>query len=1023
MQSTRERLLASTMICGVALAALAASPSYAQSASGTEVKEVVVTGSRIKRPNLTSESPVTSVNSQEMKLSGATGVEQVLNNLPQAFADQSNTFANGATGTATVNLRNLGAVRTLVLVDGKRLMPGDPTYPVADLNVIPAGLVDRVDVLTGGASAVYGSDAIGGVVNFIMKKNFEGIQLDYQYGWSQHKNDDSAVRDALAAMRSTSRNPSNWTAPADNVSDGFTHDVSILAGVNSADGKGNITFYGGYRSVDPVMAGSRDYAACPLASDFSGGYFCAGSSNSFYGRFISANPGPHLGTKYTTNPSGDFMGYSGARDSYNFAPLNYLQRPDQRYTAGATARYEVNSHIEAYSSFMFADDHTVAQIAPSGLFQGSGPLGGNYSFNCNNPLAQGGAMSAAQLFCTDQGLAATDDAQLLIGRRFVENGPRQDDLRHTAYRFVLGARGDINDTWSYDVYGQYGSTIYNERYLNDASAIRVQNALHVVTDTRPGSPTNGQPVCMSVILGTDLACAPLDIFHTGAVSRAAADYIRANGSKQGETNEQIVSGTITGDLGNYGVRMPWAKDGVGIAVGAEYRREFIQNNSSSEFESGDLTGQGGPTPSITGSFDVKELFGEARIPVIQDMQFAKSLELDLGYRVSDYSTAGTTNTYKVAGDWAPNDDVRFRASFQRAVRAPNVLELFTPQAVALFGGADPCAGSSPGLSFAQCAATGVTLAQYGNIPDCPAAQCSQLLAGNPDLKPETSDTRSIGVVFTPTFFRGFNASVDYFDIQVQDLIGSTGAGVAMAECVGGFAGDPLGNTNYCSMISRAPGSGALFGNAGYVEQITTNTGGLRTKGFDVSAAYRLRFADIGMDGLGSLDFNFDGTLLKNYQVTPGTGAFATGTYDCAGYFGAYCGAPLPKWRHKARLTWNTPWKANVSLNWRHIGSSKVDINETSPMFKFLNIYYGCSGSASCNDAPDAKLKKANYFDLSGTWSVRDNVTLRAGVSNIFDKNPQIIDAQGFGLTLNANTYPGVYDTLGRTFFVGLTTNF
>ena len=384
--------LRSSLLLG---AATAAAIALTGSAIAQNVETVVVTGSRIPQPSLVSTSPVTVVGQQEMQLEGATNVENLLNNLPSVVADYTNTASNGATGQATVDLRGLGSSRTLVLVDGKRLMPSDPSNPVADLNQIPAALVDHVEVLTGGASAVYGSDAEAGVVNFVMRKDFEGIELNSQLGINQSDNQNGADRARQIASGIA-------TAP-ENFWGGRNLDFSVLLGVNTPDGKGNITAYVGYRSIDPVTQKNMDFSACALATS-GGSLRCYGSSNG--NRWISIDgasagaPGANW-DYYETGTgkagSGNFVTWgSTANERYNFAAANYIQRPDTRYIAGYDAHYEVAPWATVYSNMMFADDHTLAQIAPSGLFLGTGRnlsingIAGQKTayveVNCNNPL-------------------------------------------------------------------------------------------------------------------------------------------------------------------------------------------------------------------------------------------------------------------------------------------------------------------------------------------------------------------------------------------------------------------------------------------------------------------------------------------------------------------------------------------------------------------------------------------------------------------------------------------------------------
>jgi outer membrane receptor protein involved in Fe transport len=977
--------LASTTIAGAALMALSAAPAFAADDQPAQVKEVVITGSRIPQPGLTSSSPLSVVNDQEVKLQGTTNAENLVNSLPSVFASYGANVSNGSTGTATVNLRGLGTQRTLVLIDGKRLMPGDPALPVADLNQIPATLIDRVEVVTGGASAVYGSDAIAGVVNFIMKKDFEGLRLDSQYSFYQHNNDDAGSQ-AINKAR-------GFPVPSGNVTDGATWDFTAVLGASSPDGKGNVTAYAGYRNTQAVTENKRDYSACSVATFNNNPHVCAGSSTAFPGRFTSVVLAKQ--PSFTVDNAGNLSPF-GAANQFNFAPFNFFQRPDERYTAGAFAHYQVKPWLDAYSSFMFMDDHTVAQIAPSGIFFGT-----QVKVNCDNPF-----LSAAEVnqFCTSQGLTTAQQTTMFIGRRNVEGGPRQDDLRHDSYRLVLGAKGDFADAWTYDIYGQYGATVYSENFLHDLSINKIQRALQVVN-------VAGVPTCTAKINGTDPNCVPYNVFHANGVTPAAVAYLDTPGFKEGSTTEQIVNASVSGDLGKYGLKSPWAKDGVGVALGAEYRREALDYRTDAEFSSGDLAGAGGPTPSTHGSFDVKEIFGEIRVPVVQDAPFAKDLALEAGYRTSDYSSSGHVNSYKLSGDWQIVDDVRLRGSFQRAVRAPNINELFTPQALGLFPGQDPCAGAAPTATLAACQNMGVTAGQYGSIIQCPAAQCNGLFGGNPTLKPEESDTRSYGVVFTPTFIKGLSATVDYFDIQVDGLIGALNPATALALCTGG-------NTTFCGFVHRAATTGVIFGTgatAGFVAAGNVNAGFKKTRGLDVEVNYRTNLSDWGMGDYGGLHFNLVGTYTKELatQQLPGSAI-----QDCVGLFGATCGTPTPKWRHKLRTTWTTPWHMALSLDWRYIGSSKADIcTPASAGF----------GGPCLPNFPDASIKAVSYFDLSGTWNFKDGMQLRAGVNNLFDKAPPIVDSSNFGLSSppfgNGNTFPQVYDALGRTIFIGITADF
>jgi len=603
-QSTvRARLMASSMISGVAIAALSAGGAYAQataaatapaaSDSGTKVQEFVVTGSRIPQPNLTSVSPVTTVNSQAIKLQGTTNVEDLINNLPQAFADFGQFESNGASGTATVDLRGLGSVRTLVLIDGKRLQPGDPTTPVADLNFIPPALIERVEVLTGGASAVYGSDAVSGVVNFIMKKNFEGLQIDAETSIGEHNNNDQQVRNAEnLGVNSFGFSPSFIHFPSGAAWAGARHTVTITGGANSPDGKGNVEFYLGYTSIDPVLESKYDWSTCGLSTNSSNTkqQYCGGSSNDATGR-INILTGPNAGffgdvQLYTPGPGGTpgtLNGFSPSQE-YNFAPLNYIQRPDTRYTAGEFSHYEINSAIDLYSSFMFLDDVSTAQIAPSGSFSGDNtftiPCVAPLILNTANPAQ---AAAQANTLCGPAPAGGYGSQTVLadIGQRNTLGGaPRSNELEHTDYRIVFGSKGDLGDGWTYDVSMQYGkselTSITTGYFLNS----RLRNALNVVPNPATGGVAGvaaGVPVCASQLsvdgaAPLDSTCVPYNVWTPGGGDPTtltnALNYLSTTAISSGDTTEQVVTGSISGDLGHYGIKSPWATDGVGISLGA-----------------------------------------------------------------------------------------------------------------------------------------------------------------------------------------------------------------------------------------------------------------------------------------------------------------------------------------------------------------------------------------------------------------------------------------------------------------------
>jgi outer membrane receptor protein involved in Fe transport len=1012
----RERLLASSMICGVALLGVTTQAQAQAAASNAEdeVAEVVVTGTRIPTPNLTSVSPVVAIGAAEIKQAGITRVEDIINTLPQAFAAQGSNVSNGSNGTATVNLRGLGASRTLVLINGRRMGAGNPTSinnPVADLNFIPSSLVERVDVLTGGASAVYGADAVAGVVNFIMLQNFEGVRVDANYSIYQHHNDSFVQQALLAKQAVAGNNASQFAIPKDNVRDGEASEVTLTMGVNAADGKGNITAFASFIQQNAVLQGNRDYSACTLNSgaDFTSVGSCGGS-----GTATPARVGNF------TVQGNTFRVRNATTDVYNFGPANYYIRPDERYRLGFFGHYELASWAEVYAEGMFMDDRSVAQIAPGGIFAGT------FSVNCDNAF-----MTAAQQtqLCGANAGSPTALFTGTVAKRNVEGGGRQSEFRHNTYRYVVGLRGKFNDAWNYDSYLEYAATKFDARQTAYFLTNRINNALIAKRNAA------GQVVCGinadATTTNDDAACVPYNIFSEGAITPAMLNYLQVPGSTFGNTSERVANISLGGDLTSYGVKSPWAKDGVGVAFGAEYRREHVDFNG--DFVSatpGQLNGGGAASTPIGASFDVYEGYAEARIPIIQDMPWAKQLQLELGYRYSDYSYHVTTDTYKIAGDYTPIDGVRFRASYQRAVRAPNLVELFGPQIHALDGSTDPCAGltntAANAALIARCATVhGYTPAQVLAIEANPANQYYGLLGGNPNLKPEKSDTYSLGFVFQPTFLPGANFSIDYFNIKVNDYISNIGADTILTKCY-------LQNDNsYCPLIIRDTATRGLFlnssGPTGHVVDLTQNTGSLKTSGVDFNATYRTDLDVIGLENMGGISFNFVGTWLDHLSsaILPGD-PFV----DCAGLYGAQCNGrpgsniPNPKWRHKARLTWNTPleygdWLHDVAfgIQWRHYDSVKLDTTDDDPI---LN-----NTATGAQPATDLKLATRDYFDILTTWKVKDGFSFRAGINNIFDKDPPLVGQVNCtpNASCSGNAYSQVYDVLGRYIFIGLTADF
>ena len=975
-----------------ALTAAGAAPALAQENLG----EIVVTGSRIRSANLESTTPVTQVTAADVVTQGVTRIEDLVNQLPQAFAAQNVTIANGSTGTATLNLRGLGSPRTMVLIDGRRMPYGGVQAAAAapDINQIPTSMIERVDVLTGGASAVYGSDAVAGGVNFIMKKDFEGVQVSSQYNFYWHENDfggpgQTKLRDVIAGR--AEGNPSQYALPKDSVTDGEGKELSLMVGVNSGDGRGNITAYATVFDSEAVLQADRDYSACTLAANPTTSFGCGGSATNAGGTFTDFSTYALTTDTVDAMRNTDALSNTQSNDLYNFGPLNHYQRPERRYSIGALGHYEFGEHADVYTQLMFNDYESIAQIAPGGNF------GDTTVINCDNPLFP--QSSLATIGCGPAEIAAGATVPMYILRRNVEGGGRQQAFANSSFRMVAGVRGAINEAWGYDVSAQYSTTSADAATKNYFVIQRLQRALDVID-------VGGVPTCRSVVDGSDPNCVPWNPFVPNGVTPAQLNYLQATGIQTGRISQEIYNGVINGDLGVYGLKSPLASDGIQVVFGAEYRRDALRNEVDALQEANQLSGAGGAVIGIEGATRVNDLFMEARIPIAQDQAMAESLSFDTAYRYSDYATGVQTDTYKFGLEWAPVSDVRLRASYQRAVRAANVVELFTAQGFNLFdAGGDPCgaAARDPNASDEECIATGVPAQNVGQgLLDSPAGQYQFTQGGNPNLTPETSDTYSYGVVFQPRWVPGLAITVDYFDIKIEDTITTFGSPNTWTACY--TNNDPAA----CARIRRNP-NGQLWIGSGNVLDTNINIGSLSTTGYDVNIGY----TGLEIGRFGSLAFNLTGTYALELITQPAPGIdldpdpnVFNDSYDCVGFYSSVCGVPTPQWRHRFRTSWQTPWDLDLSLTWRHYG-------ETTGLTGPNNTLPG--------NRIDRVLSAEDYFDLAANWAVTEKASVTLGINNVLDDNPSI--TASVGTTGNGNTYPQTYDALGRYVFLRATVEF
>jgi iron complex outermembrane receptor protein len=937
-------------------------------------EEVSVTGSLIPRTDIEALSPVAVIAPEEVTYQGTSRVEDLIQSLPQLFVAQNSTLSNGASGTATVELRHLGAVRTLSLMNGRRLAAGDAFSPGADLNFIPAALVKRVDILTGGASAAYGADAVGGVVNFVMDTEFEGLRGVIDYNGFQHNNNNALAQQINAAKGFTAPSGSTWN------NGGINFDLAV--GGKFGSDKGHAMAFVDYRDVGAIWKDQRDYTNCSVGSLGSNGPACGGSSTWQYGRFITDSGDFVLDP--TTGNNDTFRPRQGS-DVFNYAPYNYMQRNDTRWAGGAFAHYTVSPSFEPYAEVQFMADRTDAQIAPSGDFGNTGVI------NCDNPMMSD---QERNLICTQNGYGPNDYAGLVLLRRNVEGGNRTDQLQHTNWRALLGVRGDINPSWHYDVYGLNASVSAPESYVNDLSIAHIENALDVVGT--PGDPSTWQ--CRS---GGD--CVPWDVFKIGGVTRAATDYIATTYLYNSGTSTKYLAGTLRGDLESAGLKLPSATEGLQVAVGAWVSKvsTFIQPDEINQV--GGATGQGGPIHPVDSFYKTKEGFGELHIPLVQDTRGAQDLGVEVGYRFINYQAEGqdakNNSSYKFMGYWAPVAGFRLRGGYSRAVRAPNVYELFQQQGLNLDGSEDICAGANPSATFEECQRTGVTAAQYGHILPNPAEQYQGLGGGNPQLDVERANTYTAGFVWTPKSITGLSFTFDYYDIHVMNTIRAILPDDTIRACANS------GNPALCSLIHRDARGTLWLTRDAYTIDTRQNIGDLYSRGFDVSLNYPWNLGHAGF-----ISFSLLGTtMLEDRLTTPLI------NYDCVGYYGNQCGDPDAKWRHRLRATWNTNFRTSFSVNWRYIGHVLIDDASPEPDLANPGLIDTWKKNGSYENPA------YNYIDFAATYKFRDGVNLTLGCNNLLDKEPPL----GSGLSDNdyGAGYYGTYDSLGRALYASFTFQF
>ena len=947
-------------------------------ADGSEAEEpaIVVTGSRIASPALTAPNPLSQVSSEEFTLSSSATVENLLNTLPQVVPGESGFTNNESSGVATINLRGLGEQRNLVLVNGRRHIFFDARQ-VTDLNTIPTALVDRVELITGGSSAVYGSDAVSGVVNFILREDFEGVEATAQY-------------DITAAGDSDKIN------------------LDLILGSNLPDDRGNVTLFVNYFKREPTLADARDRSQCFLEDTIVNGQpalACGGSAGIPNGRFASSalvTPTPEVAAALNAlglsgiDANGFKFDDTGSQvsrfvvpgDRYNFNPDNYLQLPQERRIIGALGHYDVTDSIEVYAEGIFTNNIVETKRAAT-------PVGGSYRFQVNSPFLTPGVQDLLRALDQTEANAATRNdgfTTLSIGRRISEGGTRDVTFERNAYRVVAGLRGDIGSAseefltdLKFDTYYSYARTknvTNSEGNILQAAFTQGVTTVFRNPDTGEispfpfaGVPGGGVLQCENTANG----CVPLNIFGPN-ISEAGLDFITGRSTSSEEAEMQVATAVVTGKL----VELPAGP--VGFALGAEWRdvSAFFIPSQGGVGDVGEISG---------GGYDVKEFFGEVRIPVIA------GLELNGAFRFSDYSldNVGGVWTYGGGATWQVFDALMLRGQYQRAVRAPSVDELYRSDSTVSEAASDPCATSAAltGTLRELCIATGVPAASVGTSGIQPNFQIAGIVGGNPDLQEETTDTYTLGAVLRP--MRRMSFTIDYYKISIRDAIFRAPLQGVLDLCYNVFqdVNDP-----YCQAIVRLPDG--PIGTPGGINAPFYNIGSIKTDGIDVSGAYQFDMSSI-LGGDSTLGLAASVNWLNTFERNP-VAAIPNLVTRCEGAFGLSCGEPLPEWKGTARATLRMGG-VTTSLRYRYIGEVTDD-----------RITRGIATPAQL---AVPTISPEHYFDLAMNWDIDDRFTLFGGVINIFNNKQKLIGSSQEQL----NTFPSTYDPLGIRFYGGATVKF
>lgn len=951
----------SAAISGILLSVALAPANVALAQEDEVLEEIITTGSRITDPNLEQASQILVMSEAEIIERQVMDAESLVGELPGIAPGISRSINNGSSGAATLNLRGLGTNRNVVLLDGQRIVPTDLSART-DLNNIPMALVERVDIITGGASSVYGADAVAGVSNFITKRDFEGAQL-------------------------TATTSSTFD------SDAGTDRIDLTVGGNFVGGRGNAVLNIGYQDVEGLLQGERPYSRVATF-----GSAPLGSGTSTPTRINGVMYDPATGEDQPTS-------------TYNYAPFNYFQSPIERTNIFAKAHYEVADGHEVYTNALYSRNSVKLQLAPSGMF------GDTWQMPLNNPflpdffrnsICSGQLTPIDQATCDAAGAAVNSqdpnylEVPVTVNRRLVEQGNRVTEYLTDAFQLTGGVRGDISENVRYDVFAQYGESSRAQTNDNWGLKSLLQQTLRA-TDADTCDPTTNPGI----------GCVPINLFGSGDGLNISDGTINYWNQLNGTTVKTSLAAAVASISGDFGVG--WTDLPIGWAVGYEWREYTASQNADVASSTQDeVLGTGAPDPLFSGRFKVNELFVEAIIPIVDKLQF------EAGVRASDYSTSGNSTTWKAGGTWQPIDSLKVRGIFQESARSPNIFELFNPPITGLNNLIfDPCQGTladgvTPNPALANpdiqtiCIAQGAPAGAVtgGLIPPPSANQINETQGGNPLLDVETAESLTFGVVITPSNLPELTVTLDYYKIKIEDAITSPTPDDIFGPCFGsGSAGDPFNDANpsspSCAFIGRNPLNGSLNGGGDTLGLITsvTNQGKLETSGFDFRVSYDWDLTAGVMEGL-TFDMIGNYTDESLFQASP-----TSINRDCVGQFSENCDPSLPEMSFNFRTTAFMGKWGNASLLWRWQDELVYEKILENPF----------EGSEPNDGLNFLKMDSASYWDLS--WSKgfgRDEMfSVNVLVQNLFDEDPPItgsfLGATGYN---SGNTYPANYDVLG-----------